>query len=144
MGLLLHTLPDAKVIWLRRNPEDAALSCFRSFFTSQLPWTWSLGDIGDFFRVEDRLYAHWSKQWPERLLTVPYEELVRDPAEWIPRILAYAGLEMEPQVLEFHRTRRSVRTASVQQVRNPISTSRIGAAEAYARHMDAFREAYHR
>jgi hypothetical protein len=144
MGLLLHTLPDAKVIWLRRNPEDAALSCFRSFFTSQLPWTWSLADIGHFFRVEDRLYAHWTKQWPERLLTVPYEELVRDPAEWIPRILAYAGLEMEPQVLEFHRTRRSVRTASVQQVRNPISTTRIGAAEAYDRHMDTFREAYHR
>jgi hypothetical protein len=142
MGLLLHTLPDAKVIWLRRNPEDAALSCFRSYFTSQLAWTWSLADIGRFFRIEDPLHAHWVENFPERILTVPYEELVRDPAEWIPRILDYAGLAMEPQVLDFHRTRRSVRTASVQQVRNPISTARIGAAEAYGWHMGPFREAY--
>jgi hypothetical protein len=130
------------VIWLRRNPEDAALSCFRSYFTSQLAWTWSLADIGHFFRIEDGLHAHWVENFPERILTVPYEELVGDPVEWIPRILAYAGLAMEPQVLEFHRTRRSVRTASVQQVRNPISTARIGAAEAYGRHMGPFREAY--
>lgn len=142
MGLLLHTLPDAKVIWLRRNPEDAALSCFRSYFTSQLGWTWSPADIGCFFRIEDRLHAHWIENFPERILTVPYEDLVRDPGEWIPRMLEYVGLAMEPQVLEFHRTKRSVRTASVQQVRNPISTSRIGAAEAYAKHMAPFREAY--
>jgi hypothetical protein len=142
MGLLLHMLPEAKVIWLRRDPEDAALSCFRSFFTSQLPWTWSLEDIGGFFRTEDKLYAHWTRNFPERILTVPYEAFVREPAEWIPRIIAYAGLEMEPQVLEFHRTKRSVRTASVQQVRNPISTARIGAAEAYGKHMGPFREAY--
>jgi tetratricopeptide (TPR) repeat protein len=142
MGLLLHTLPDAKVIWLRRNAEDAALSCFRSFFTSQLAWTWSLEDIGHFFRTEDRLYAHWTQNFPERILTVPYEELVRQPAEWIPRIVEYSGLTMEPQVLEFHRTKRSVRTASVQQVRSPISAARVGASEAYAKHMAPFREAY--
>jgi tetratricopeptide (TPR) repeat protein len=142
MGLLLHTLPDAKVMWLRRDPEDAALSCFRSFFTSQLAWSWSLADIGHFFRIEDRMYAHWHEMFPERILTVPYEELVRDPAQWIPRIVGFANLAMEPQILDFHRTRRSVRTASVQQVRNPISTERIGAAEAYGKYMEPFREAY--
>ena len=142
MGLLLHMLPEAKVVWLRRDPEDAAISCFRSFFTSQLAWTWSLEDIGHFFRTEDRLYAHWMEKFPERILTVPYEELVRDPAEWIPRIVDYAGLPMEPQVLEFHRTTRRVRTASVQQVRSPISAARIGAAEACGQHMGPFREAY--
>jgi tetratricopeptide (TPR) repeat protein len=142
MGLLLHALPEAKVVWLRRDPQDAALSCFRSYFTSHLPWTWSLEDIGRFFRIEDQLYAHWLENFPERILTVHYEELVRNSAELIPQILSHAGLEIEPQVFEFHRTQRSVRTASVQQVRNPISTSRIGAAEAYAGHMEPFRAAY--
>jgi hypothetical protein len=142
MGFLLHALPDAKVMWLRRDAEDAALSCFRSFFTSQLAWSWSLADIGHFFRIEDRMYAHWAEAFPERILTVPYEQLVREPAAWIPRIAGFANLAMEPQMLDFHRTRRSVRTASVQQVRNPISTARIGAAEAYAKYMGPFRDAY--
>jgi hypothetical protein len=88
------------------------------------------------------MYAHWREMFPERILTVPYEELVRDPAQWIPRIVGFANLAMEPQILDFHRTRRSVRTASVQQVRNPISTERIGAAEAYGKYMEPFREAY--
>ena len=88
------------------------------------------------------MYAHWCEIFPERILTVPYEEFVRDPVQWIPRIARFANLAMEPQVLDFHRTRRSVRTASVQQVRNPISTGRIGAAEAYGKHMGPFRDAY--
>ncbi len=142
MGLLLHTLPQANVLWLRRNPRDVALSCFRSFFTSAIPWSWSFADIGRFFRIEDRLYEHWADQFPERILTVPYEELVHDPGTWIPRILAHVGLEMEQQVLAFHETKRSVRTASVQQVRAPISTDRIGHAMPYAKFMGAFEEAY--
>lgn len=143
MGLLLHALPDAKVLWLRRDPQDVALSCFRNFFTSAIPWSWSFADIGRFFRIEDRLYGHWQGEFPDRILTVPYEELARDPEMWIPRILAHAGLEMEAQVTSFHETKRSVRTASVQQVRAPISTDRIGLSAPYAKHMDEFFAAYH-
>jgi hypothetical protein len=144
MGLLLHMLPQARVIWMRRDPEDVALSCFRNFFSSQIPWSWSLEDIGRFFAIEDCLFAHWTQAFPERILVVPYESLARTPEEWIPRILAHAGLPDEPQVREFHATRRNVRTASVQQVRSPISTARIGQAEAYAAHLAPFRAAYGR
>ena len=144
MGLLLHMLPQARVIWMRRDPEDAALSCFRNFFTGRIPWCWGLEDIGRFFAIEDQLFAHWSSQFPERILVVPYEKLVRAPEEWIPRILAHVGLPDEPQVRDFHATARSVRTASVQQVRAPISTARIGQAEAYAMHLAPFRAAYER
>ena len=92
--------------------------------------------------IEDRLFAHWTGLFPERILVVPYESLTRAPEEWIPRILAHAGLPDEPRVREFHRTKRTVRTASVQQVRSPISTARIGAAEAYAAYLAPFRAAY--
>lgn len=142
MGLLLHMLPQARVIWMRRDPEDVALSCFRNFFSSQIPWSWSLEDIGQFFTIEDRLFAHWTEQFPKRILVVPYESLARSPEEWIPRILSHAGLPDEPQVREFHATRRNVRTASVQQVRSPISTARIGQAQAYQAHLAPFRAAY--
>lgn len=142
MGLLLHTLPEAKVLWLRRRPEDVALSCYRNFFTSPIPWSWSFEDIGHFFRMEDRLFDHWTQLFPDRILVVPYEDLVRAPSSWIPRILGHAGLDDEPGVHRFHETKRSVRTASVSQVRAPIATDRIGISEGYARHMEAFHAAY--
>jgi len=142
MGLLLHMLPEARVIWMRRNAEDVALSCFRNFFSSPLPWSWSLADIGRFFVLEDRLFAHWIEQFPERILVVPYESLVSAPEEWIPRILDHAGLPDEPQVREFHATKRNVRTASVQQVRGPISTASIGLSRAYDEHLAPFRAVY--
>ncbi|MBN9505153.1 MAG: sulfotransferase [Altererythrobacter sp.] len=142
MGLLMHTLPGARVIWMRRDPEDTALSCFRTYFTSGVPWSWSLEDIGVFFRLEDRLHAHWSALFPDRILTVDYQQLVTDPASWIPRIAQHCGLEVEPAMFEPHRTKREVTTASVQQVRAPITTTRIGLSAGYAAHMEPFRRAY--
>ena len=58
-GLMLHALPQARIAWLRRTPEDVALSCFRTYFATGLHWTWSLTDIADYMRTEDRLFAHW-------------------------------------------------------------------------------------
>lgn len=143
MGLLLHMLPEARIIWMRRSAEDVALSCYRTYFTAPVNWSWSFADIGRMMRIEDRLYAHWAALYPERILTVPYEELASDPAIWIPKILDHAGLAMEPQVLEPHKTKRSVRTASVAQVRAPISAKSVGYSGAYADHMTAFRDAYY-
>ncbi|MFN4019508.1 MAG: tetratricopeptide repeat-containing sulfotransferase family protein [Erythrobacter sp.] len=143
LGLILHALPNARVIWLRRRPEDCALSAFRSFFTAPIAWSWSFADIGHFFRLEDRLFAHWTKVHPDKILVVHYEELVSRPEEWIARILDHVGLPHEAGLEQFHLTRRSVRTASVRQVREPISTGRIGAADRYAPYMTDFHSAYY-
>ena len=144
MGLLLHTLPNAKILRLRRNPEDCALSNYRMYSQlGTLPWTNSATDIADFFRTEERLYAHWAEVFPGRIFDVPYEDLVSDPQTWIRRILDHAGLPEEPQVFEPHKSTRAVTTASMAQVRSPISTSRIGAAEAYKDFTEEFRRAYY-
>lgn len=144
MGLLLHSLPNAKVFWLRRKPEDCALSNYRLYSQpGTLPWTYSPTDIAEFFKAEDLLYRHWTKMFPDRIMTVPYEELVSDPQTWIRKILAHAGLPEEPQVFEPHKSKRAVATASMAQVRSPISTARIGASEAYAAFTDEFRKAYY-
>lgn len=144
MGLLLHILPNARVIWMRRNPDDTALSCFRTFFSDSVPWSWSLSDIAAYFRIEDRLYAHWRQLFPDRILTVPYEGLVADPKAWTDRMLAHAGLTPEPQVYAPHQAGRPVSTASIAQVRAPISTARVGSAESYAPLMAEFKAAYYR
>ncbi len=144
VGLILHSLPNSKIVWMRRRPEDNALSVFRLYSQpGTIPWSYSLTDIAKFFKVEDRLYEHWAKIFPDRILTVPYEELVSSPETWIPKILHHVGLDEEPQVFEPHKAKRAISTASVAQVRAPISTSRIGAAEAYGTFMDEFRKAYY-
>jgi hypothetical protein len=68
--------------------------------------------------------------------------LVTDPATWIPRIAEHCGLEAEPALFESHLTARGVTTASVQQVRSPITTTRIGLATGYAAHLKPFRKVY--
>ncbi len=143
LGFILHALPKAKVIWMRRDPQDTAISCFRSFFgTGTMPWSSSLADIGRHFRLEDALHAHWTRLFPERILTVPYEGLATDPKTWITRILGAAGLDLQAAPFAPHLRRRSVQTASVAQVREPITATRVGAAEKYRVHLQPFRDAY--
>ena len=142
MGLLLHTMPDARVVWLRRRAEDVALSAYRTYFTSPVSWSWSLEDIAHQMKLEDRLHAHWTEVFPQSILTLPYEELVADPGGWIPRILDHVGLAQEDQVRDFHRNTRKVRTASVKQVRAPISTSAVGKSDRYLQQLAPFIKAY--
>lgn len=143
LGFILHSLPKARVIWLRRDPEDTALSCFRSFFdTGTLPWCWSLADIGWQFRLEDALYEHWSRVFADRILTVPYEALVTAPEEWTLRILAHVSLDPEAAVFAPHLQAHPVLTASAAQVREPITASSVGVAKKYDAHLQVFRDAY--
>lgn len=143
LGFILHALPRARVIWLRRDPEDTAISCFRSYFgTGTIPWSCTLAEIGWHFRLEDALYEHWIRIFPDRILTVPYEALVADPRPWITKILAHVGLAPEDAVFSPHLQKRSVQTVSVAQVREPITTSSVGAAAKYRAHLQPFRDAY--
>jgi tetratricopeptide (TPR) repeat protein len=142
VGLIHHVLPNAKFIWLRRAPGDVAWSAFRSHFADGLDWTWSLADIGRQMADEDRLHAHWTKLFPDAILTVPYEELVADPKTWIERMLSHCGLPYQENLRDFHLTQRAVTTSSVSQVRQPISTRAIGQWKRYEEHLAPFFAAY--
>jgi hypothetical protein len=144
IGTMLHALPDARIAWLRRSPEDVALSCFSTYFSRGLPWTWSLADIADTMRVEDLLFAHWRDLFPERILVVPYEELVHAPSEWARRLQQHFGLPVEPGIEARSKTDRAIGSASVSQARQPISTARVGRSAAYERHLQPFRDRYYR
>jgi tetratricopeptide (TPR) repeat protein len=143
IGLMLHSMPEARIAWLRRSPEDVALSCFKTYFTTGLKWTCSLTDIADYMRAEDRLFDHWRSVFPDRILVVPYEELVAAPAAWSERLQRHFELPFEPGLEKTSRSGRSIRTASVGQVSEPISTSRIGGSAAFERHLQPFRDRYY-
>jgi tetratricopeptide (TPR) repeat protein len=142
MGLIAALLPQAPVIWLRRDPVDCAWSAFRTYFLQGLDWSWKLEDIAEHFALEDELFRHWAALLPDRILVVDYQELVRDPEPQIRRILAHCGLPEEPQVFRPHETQRVVSTASVMQVREPINTGAIGVSDSYRAHLAPFIDRY--
>lgn len=142
LGLAAALLPEAPLIWLRRNPLDCAWSCFRNRFAGGVPWSYDLADIAFHFRLEDELLARWQEILGERLLVVPYEPMVNEPEPWIRRILAHCGLLEEAGPFAPHRNRRTVTTSSVTQVRQPIDRRGIGVAEPYREFLAPFIDAY--
>jgi hypothetical protein len=142
IGPLAHILPNARFIWMRRNPGAIAWSCFKTRFATGIEWSWSLPAMGRHFRFMDEMHAHWSREFPDRLLTIDYEDLVAEPDIWIPRALAHAGLTDEPQTRRFHEVKRSVRTASSSQVRKPLYNRSVNGWREYERRLSPFFEAY--
>jgi tetratricopeptide (TPR) repeat protein len=126
-GLIRLALPRARIIHVRRDPIDTCWSCFQTLFTAGQPFAYDLGELGRYWRAYDALMTHWRAVLPaEAMLELRYEDLVTDLAGEARRLVAYCGLEWNAACLEFHRTQRTVRTASATQVRQPIYQSSIG------------------
>lgn len=142
LGLIHRALPEARFIWLRRDPGAVAWSCFRTWFAEGVEWSWSLKSIGQRLKEEDRLHAHWTDVLGDRILTVPYESLVSGPEHWIPKILAHVGLPFESGLEAFHLTERVVMTASFDQVRRPVYTTSVHGWRRYEPHLRPFFEIY--
>ena len=132
MGLIHLLLPRARFIYLRRDPVDTCLSCYFQNFVNVAAFTMDLKDLAHYYRGHHRLAAHWRSVLPEgTFLEVPYAELVADQEGWSRRIIEFIGLEWDPAVLEFHKTKRAVMTASNWQVRQKIYSSSLGRWQHY-------------
>src|SRR5262249_49373126 len=105
--------------------RDTALSCWMTQFR-MLNWTCSQADIADRFSDYRRLMAHWQACLPVPMLELDYEEIVADLEGGSRRLVSWLGLEWEPACLNFHQTRRPIRTASAAQVRRPLYKSSVG------------------
>src|SRR5262249_26218256 len=112
--------PKAKIIDARRHPLACCFSNFRQHFARGQPFTYRLDDVGRYCAGHVRLMAHIDAVLPGRVHRVIYERMVDDTEAEVRALLAYCGLEFEPAVLEFYKTERAVRTASSEQVRQPI------------------------
>ena len=113
-------LPNAKIIDARRHPLGCCFSNFRQHFAKGQDFTYDLADLGRYYADYVRLMEHIETVRPGRVHRVIYERMVEDTEAEISRLLAYCGLEFEPQVLEFYKTERAIRTPSSEQVRRPI------------------------
>jgi tetratricopeptide (TPR) repeat protein len=126
VGLIHAILPNATVIDARRHPMDACFSTFKQYFAEGQAFSYDLEDLGRYYRCYLSLMDHWDEVLPGKVLHVQYEQLVADPESHIRRLLEHCGLEFEAACLNFHQTRRAVRTASAEQVRQPIYSSGVG------------------
>jgi tetratricopeptide (TPR) repeat protein len=126
LGLIHSVYPNARMIYVRRDPIDTCLSCYFQQFAPVMNYTMDLSDLAHYYREHRRLVAHWRGVLPpQSLLEVPYAELVADQEKWTRRILEFLGLPWDERCLDFHKTARAVTTASTWQVRQRIYKSSV-------------------
>ncbi|WP_095200085.1 tetratricopeptide repeat-containing sulfotransferase family protein [Mesorhizobium carmichaelinearum] len=135
IGMIELCLPDAVVIDIRRDAVDTCLACYQRQFRTGHEFTYDLAAMGAQYRRYVAIMDHWDRVLPGRVLRLSYEELVRDPEPQIRRLLDHCGLPWSDEVLRFHENARPVRTASLSQVRRPISTASVAKWKPYARHL---------
>ena len=126
LGLIYSVFPNARVIYLQRDPIDTCLSCYFQQFLTGLNFTLDLSDLAHYYREHQRIITHWRAVLPPGfILDVPYEELVADQETWSRKMVDFVGLEWDPRCLEFHTNKRQVTTASAWQVRQKVYKSSV-------------------
>ncbi len=123
IGLIKLILPNAKIIDARRAPMACCFSGFKQLFAEGQDFSYNLEDIGRYYQAYLKLMAHWDKVLPNFVLRVKHEDVVDDLEKQVRRILAFCGLTFEQSCLDFHKTKRSIKTPSSEQVRQPIYKS---------------------
>ena len=141
IGLIKTILPNAKIIDARRHPMACCVSGFKQLFAEGQEFTYGLEEIGVYYRGYVELMDHWDAVLPGQILRVIHEDVVSDLESQVRRVLDFCGLDFEPGCVDFHKTKREVRTASSEQVRQPINTKGLEQWKAYDAWLDPLREA---
>lgn len=123
VGLIRLILPNAKIIDARRHPMACCFSGYKQLFGEGQEFSYNLKDIGNYYRQYVRLMDHWDEVLPGFVLRVQYEDVVADLDTQVRRMLEFCNLPFEDACVEYHKTKRSIRTPSAEQVRQPIYKS---------------------
>jgi len=142
LGLIAVLFPAARIIHCRRDPRDTCISCYMSgIYPQTLPFITDLHNLGFAYRQYERLMEHWSSVLTQPILEIVYEAVVDDLEGESRRIIEFCDLDWDDRCLRFHASGRSVRTASYEQVRQPIYRSSIGRYKRFERHLGPLLEA---
>ena len=136
IGLIKLILPNAKIIDIRRNSMSACFSCYKQLFAEGQEFTYSFESLGNYYNNYIDLMDHWNKVLPNQILSVNYEDLINNFEFTVKEILDYCKLPFEEACIEFYKSKRSVKTPSAQQVRQPIYTSGLDYWKNYEPYLD--------
>ena len=120
IGLIKLILPNAKIIDARRNPLDTCFSCYKQLFARGQVFTYDLPELARYYINYVTLMDHWDEMLPDFVYRVNYEKMITDQEEETRNLLNFCELEFEDRTLQFYNTKRAVKTASSEQVRQPI------------------------
>lgn len=140
LGFAYLAMPNARFINARRHPLDSCLGSYKQLFGKGQHFTYDMVELGMFYEEYDAMIKHWHKVMPGRVLDVHYEETVGDLDGQVRRILEHCGLPFEEQCLRFYESDRAVKTASSEQVRQPIYRGALGKWRKYEAHLDEWKE----
>ncbi len=126
LGFIRLMLPEAVIIDARRNPLDTCVANYRQLFAQGKNQSYDLLELGEYYVEYLRVMRRWDEMMPGRILTVHYEDVVRDLEGQVRRLLAHCGLPFDERCLRFHESKRQVNTASADQVREPIYEDAVG------------------
>jgi tetratricopeptide (TPR) repeat protein len=141
VGLIHLILPNAKIIDARREPMACCFSNFKQLFAAGQEFTYGIEDIARYYRSYVELMGHWDEVLPGKVLHVQYEQVVEDLEGEVRRILEFCGLDFDPACLEFYKTERSIRTASSEQVRQPIFKAGVDQWRSYEAWLEPLKRA---
>ncbi|KEO92892.1 hypothetical protein EH32_13960 [Erythrobacter litoralis] len=141
IGLIHLILPNAKIIDARRASMDCCFSGFKQLFAEGQEFTYGLTEVGRYYADYVALMDHWDAVLPGKVLRVSHEDVLDDLEGQTRRMLDHLGLPFEQACLDFHRTERAVRTASSEQVRQPINRKGQGAWKPFEPWLDELKEA---
>lgn len=123
VGLIRLILPNAKIIDARRSPMACCFSGFKQLFAEGQEFSYNLEDLGRYYKAYLTMMDHWHKVLPGYVLTIHHEDVVNDLESEVRKILDFCGLEFEQSCVDFHKTKRNIKTPSSEQVRQPIYKS---------------------
>jgi tetratricopeptide (TPR) repeat protein len=142
LGLIHLMLPNAKIIHIKRNPVDTCVSNFTKLFNRSQFQSYDMTELGNYYRNYLDIMAHWRSVLPkDSFYEVQYEQLVANQEEETRKLIAYCGLEWDEACMTPHKTERSIKTASVTQVRQPVYTSSVERWRCYEKHLGPLLEA---
>jgi tetratricopeptide (TPR) repeat protein len=135
---VIHSIfPNARIIYLRRDPIDTCLSCYFQNFSLAHSFTFDLSDLAHYYQEHSRLMSHWRRVLPQgTILDLPYEELVADQEGWTRKILDFIELEWDARCLDFQTTERPMKTASFWQTRQKIFKTSVQRWRNYEKFVD--------
>ncbi len=136
IGLIKLILPNAKIIDIRRSSMSACFACYKQLFAEGQEFTYDLKDLAGYYNNYVELMDHWNKVLPNQILSINYEDVVNNFEESVNQILEYCEIPFENECLEFYKSKRSVKTPSAEQVRQPIYKSGMDYWKNYETYLD--------
>jgi tetratricopeptide (TPR) repeat protein len=141
VGLIHKILTDAIIIDARRHPLDCGYSAYKQNFAAGHEYSYNLAHIGHYYNDYIRVMDHWDEVLPNKVIHIQYEDMVRDTEATIRALLDKMGLDFEESCLKFYENKRAVKTASAEQVRQPINTKGMGRWQAIEDELSPLKEA---